>query len=643
MGQATTIEPCSDALSAALASFAKGDVEGARHQLTALTRRPDVAQDMALLAHFQLGVMELNAGEAAQAVHHLTFVRTANPQHPSLSLPLGKALLLSGLPAEALPVLQTAAEEDPRAGPWLARAYLHSGDPKAAVVCFERHLSETQETAECLCDYGLALERSDTREKSLAIFDDVRKLFPTHYEMLLSNAEALRRVHNYPKASQIMQMAARLAPREAKTLHDLGLMLHELGLKDDAEAALSQSLSLQPTAAAYAQLATLHEKANEVSKAWATTTLALRLFPRDPHLHLIAARCERRAGKFADAQSRVLSIVQDMDDHPLRTQALYLLGWLYDDNDNPERAFAMFVEAKRRSALVACGAAVDPQASFSLIRKTAELGASGRFHLPSSPQEDRQRPPVFLVGFPRSGTTLLNQILDSHPRLMALEEQPVLPLTARRVSEWGLRYPEDVVALTPDQITLLRVEYMRLARQYVSCDDTTTLVDKLPLNIVHLPLMLTLFPNAKILFALRHPLSCVLSCFMHDFRLNNAMAHMMSLESIVDLYCKVMQLWLDWRHHHTFAAHTVRYEDVVASLEQEARQLCRFLDVPFAPEMLCYDQHARAKGLINTPSYHQVVQPLYRESVGRWQRYEKFLQPHMASLVPFVRAFGYES
>lgn len=642
MAQATKVEPCSEALSAAMSSFAKGDVEGARRRLTALAHRPDVAQDTALLAHFQLGLMELNAGEIARAVDHLVFVRNVNPQHPSLSLHLGKALLLSGLPTDALPVLRAAAEEDQRAGPWLARAHLHSGDFQEAVACFERHFSETKENAECLCDYGAALEKAGKRELSLAIFDDVRRLFPSHYEALLGNAEALRRAYNHPKASQVLQTAARIAPRDAKTLHDLGLLLHELGLKDDAEAALSQSLALQPTAAAYGQLATLQEKANEVSKAWATTTLALRLFPHDPHLHLIAARCERRAGKFADAQSRVLSILQDMGEHPLRTQALYLLGWLYDGNENPEAAFATFAEAKRRSALAARDAPVDPEASFSLIHKTADVIKSGRFHVRASPQNAPPRSPAFLLGFPRSGTTLLNQILGSHPRLAALEEQPVLPLTARRVSEWGLRYPEDVATLTPDQITLLRAEYMRLARQYAPCDDKTTLVDKLPLNIVHLPLMLTLFPDAKILFALRHPLSCVLSCFMHDFRLNNAMTHMMSLESTVDLYCKVMQLWLDWTHRYTFAAHVVRYEDVVDSLESKARQLCQFLEVPFAPEMLRYDQHARAKGLINTPSYHQVVRPLYRESLERWRRYEKFLQPYTASLSPFVRVFGYK-
>ncbi|HXV73475.1 MAG TPA: sulfotransferase, partial [Sphingomonadales bacterium] len=367
-----------------------------------------------------------------------------------------------------------------------------------------------------------------------------------------------------------------------------------------------------------------------------------RLFPGDPYLHLTLARCERRAGKIAEARARLENILEHAREPALRAQILYQLGWLYDSAGEFAKAFAAYAEAKRLSSENARQAAFDPDVPLTLINKAAALDL-GQLPRVSAPKDarGRARDVAFLVGFPRSGTTLLHQVLDSHPGLVALEEKPVLPLTALRLAEWDLRYPEDLPALSSLQVEELREDYFRLAHEYAAFHADSILIDKLPLNLTHLPFILTLFPSAKIILALRHPWACVLSCFMHDFRLNNAMVHMVSLESIVALYVKVMGLWRGFTAKRAFAAHAVRYEDVVADLAGEARKICAFLDVPFSPEMLKYDQHARAKGLINTPSYHQVVRPVYPDAVMRWRHYEKHLAPYAGALAPFTEAFGY--
>ena len=378
------------------------------------------------------------------------------------------------------------------------------------------------------------------------------------------------------------------------------------------------------------------------SNAWASATLALRVFPGDPYLNLTLARCERRAGKKSEARARLEKTLGQAGDPSIRVQILFQLGWLYDDTGDFDRAFTTYSEAKQLSAEIAKAPAFDADVPISLIKKAAALDLT---RLPRVPFQGggkgEARNVAFLVGFPRSGTTLLNQVLDAHPNLVAIEEKPILPHVSTRLGEWRLRYPEDLSALSPVQVEELRADYFRLARDYVAFDEGSILIDKLPLNITHLPLILTLFPDAKIILALRRPLACALSCFMHNFRLNNAMVHMFSLASITALYASVMGLWRGFVAKRPMAVQAVRYEDVVADLAGEGKKLCEFLGVPFSTAMLKYDQHARAKGLINTPSYHQVVRPLYADSVDRWRHYEKFLAPYAPALEPFAKAFGY--
>ncbi|HLW74332.1 MAG TPA: sulfotransferase [Gammaproteobacteria bacterium] len=165
-------------------------------------------------------------------------------------------------------------------------------------------------------------------------------------------------------------------------------------------------------------------------------------------------------------------------------------------------------------------------------------------------------------------------------------------------------------------------------------------VDKLPLNSVFIPLLRRLFPGARFLFALRDPRDVVLSCFMQSFALNEAMRHFLTLQETAAYYAAVMQVGADSVKRLPEAAHRVRYEDVVQDLEGEARRLLGFLGLPWEPGVLDFQQTAR-KRRINTPSYHQVAQPIYASAKQRWRRYEGQLASVLPVLEPFVKRFGY--
>ena len=165
-------------------------------------------------------------------------------------------------------------------------------------------------------------------------------------------------------------------------------------------------------------------------------------------------------------------------------------------------------------------------------------------------------------------------------------------------------------------------------------------VDKLPLNLVDAGLISLLFPDARIIVALRDPRDAVLSCFMQDFRLNDAMAAFLGRASTAGLYHAVMSLWLHYRTVLALPWMEYRYEDLVADFEGTVRDLLSFVGEPWDPVVLRYREAIPGRA-ISTPSYAAVTSPIHGQAVERWRRYADWLAPEAAVLAPYVAAFGY--
>jgi hypothetical protein len=248
---------------------------------------------------------------------------------------------------------------------------------------------------------------------------------------------------------------------------------------------------------------------------------------------------------------------------------------------------------------------------------------------------DGVRDPVFLIGFPRSGTTLLDQILSSHSGIVCLEESEHFgDALSDVITERGRALAPG--SLSEDDLARVRESYWRR----VDAPTGAIVVDKFPLNIVVLPLIKRVFPNAKIIFALRDPRDVVLSCFQQRFTINAAMAQFLELQWAGAYYDQVMGLFELCRARLGLDLHQVRYEDVVADLRARRGGLCAFLGVGFEPAMLDYRSTALKRD-IATPSARQVIEPLYKRSVERWRRYEEELRPVLPMLAPWAQRYGY--
>jgi hypothetical protein len=246
---------------------------------------------------------------------------------------------------------------------------------------------------------------------------------------------------------------------------------------------------------------------------------------------------------------------------------------------------------------------------------------------------------VFLVGFPRSGTTLLEQVLAAHPDVVAMEERTCLVDSAKEF--FGSNTDLDRLAgLSGAELEPWRQAYWKRVAEAGITPSKRVFLDKMPLNAVFLPLIAKLFPSAKILFALRDPRDVVLSCFRRRFAMNAGMYEFTSLETTCAYYGAVMRLTQVYREKLAMEVFEARHESLLADFESEARRLCDFLGVEFNDEMRGFGARARGQN-IDTPSSAQVARGLSVSGLAQWQRYRPQMETVLPWLAPFVSQFGY--
>ena len=336
-----------------------------------------------------------------------------------------------------------------------------------------------------------------------------------------------------------------------------------------------------------------------------------------------------RAGVDQDAR-RLARVAPSSIDPGTRAR---LLGEAADRLGDAEAAFAAFAEMNRLTAREAA----DPAAAAAAYR--GQISALGARITPEwYAGWWKPRPaPVFLFGFPRSGTTLLDTFLAGHPGTLVLEEKPVLKAAADALGD-----PARLPMIGHDEIVTLRQAYYdALDAIAPAAAEAELVVDKLPLGIADTALAHRLFPNARFIFVERHPCDVVLSGYMTRFDPRGGMANFLTLEDLAELYDVTMEHWRRCREVFPLDVHTIRYERLVADPEGELRPLAGFLGIEWTPRLLDHRASAKARAFIGTPSYAQVGEPIYSRASGRWRRYRRFIEPVLPKLLPWAERMDY--
>lgn len=366
----------------------------------------------------------------------------------------------------------------------------------------------------------------------------------------------------------------------------------------------------------------------------AQATLALR--EKDPsRARALLERLIAAFARSADAQFK-----------PWRADHLYFsLAKVFDRQGKTGDAMSALAEAHSRQLQLAQYAVpelVKPDAE-PLFSATKWIDAATVASWPDHPAPARDQSPIFVAGFPRSGTTMLEQMLDAHPNLQSMDERSYLLNLINYMSRFGLEYPYDLGMLTQAQCEELRQAYWRMTAEVAPRSQGQRLVDKNPLHMLRLPLIMRLFPNSPIILALRHPCDVILSNYMQNFSAKPFTVLCSSIERLAQGYVNAMQSWI--YHADLLKPNLIhsRYEDLLDDFPGNIGRIGEFLGLDDATPMSRFDEHAREKGFISTPSYVGVIEPPNKKAVDRWKRYRPWFEPVLPTLQPLMQHWGYDA
>ncbi len=434
-------------------------------------------------------------------------------------------------------------------------------------------------------------------------------------------------------------------PNQPVALHLLGLITHQTGKKDKAIDLITRALANEPDyAEAHYNYCEILEMTNRTEALREAVNEARKSCPGSAMLTLREAQLLNRDGDYVAARAVLEAPREPTDAARFLEARAHLLGDLCDRLGDGEAAYSSFKEGNRRGGDTPEAKRADARRCLAQIDDLAKRFTSdwiaGWQKLNNS---DGRSDPVFLVGFPRSGTTLLDTILRSHPAISVVEEITAVEKVQHALKRFPGGYPDGLAELDPAHLAALRQVYFAELDKHLEPEDCSAVViDKMPLNIFDAGLIHRIFPEARFVFVQRHPCDCVLSCFMQSFKINDAMANFLNLEDTSRFYDKVMALWQQYQAVLPLDVHTVRYESLIEVFEETLSPLLDFLGVDWDDAVKTYAETARQRRKIKTPSYNQVTQPIYTRARGRWERYREHMQPVLPTLLPWAERFGYD-
>ena len=457
----------------------------------------------------------------------------------------------------------------------------------------------------------------------------------------------LLRLERPAEALEQFEALLKLNPRLPYAHASHGNSLLALGAIVEAEASYQRALALEPDQVlALAGLAHIASGRGAYPEARTWAEKALALVPGYPDAVMSLAAAELGERQKPQAEARIRALLTDPRLAPLEhAYANGLLGDILDAENRPPEAFAAYTACNRELQRLYADRFRMEANALEYVRSMTRCYERARpqgwnTRAPLGPDPSCARGHVFLLGFPRSGTTLLEVILEGHPDVVSLEEKESL---IDSVNEF-MRRPEDLERLyraTPAVLESLRAAYWRrVAGEGVDVAGKM-FVDKYPFNTLKLPLIARLFPEAKILFACRDPRDIVLSCFRHRFKMSAPIYELLSIEGAARYYDAVMQLLIRLTSALTLEPCLVRHEDLVTEFAREMKRICTFLGLEWTPAMGDFALRTKGRAVL-TPSTAQLVRGLNTEGLGQWRRYRAQLALVLPTLEPWVKRFYYD-
>jgi tetratricopeptide (TPR) repeat protein len=598
----------------------------------------------------RLASQDLEKSDYAAAEAKALRVLGVNQEHTGAWTVLGMVLHAKGRHDDAIRVFNSLTLKDPESAEHWANLGVVLRDAKRldeALVVYERAVALAPPTARTLYNVGLIqIERLDYIA-AYAVLKRARELAPTDAWIRCTFAQCCYDVGNFEEAVEALDGWQAFDGLTPQNITEMAYLLVTMGEPKRAQPAIDW-LGAHPPAGGRAALtlANVLERINRLDEARSTLERAKGSMGSgrlDPDLVLAEAVLNQRQHRDDEAHRLLSHALETPPEFIRRHNLLFPLAQSLDALGRYEEAFAALTQAHLSQAAYLEAALGKTPAEESPTIALTSRGVSSE-DLAGWDAEDappQSESPIFIVGFPRSGTTLLEQTLDAHPALVSMDEQPFLNRAVDQVQSYGLAYPAELGNLTPPQLQNIRAQYWKRVDRKVQLQVGQRLVDKNPFNLLRLPLIRRLFPNARTLLIVRHPCDVMLSCFFQHFRAPDLAMLCRDLPTLADAYRRSFDFWYQQVPLLGTATYELKYERFVTDFPVEVARLAEFLELPWNDALLAPGEHARAKGYISTPSYTQVVEPVSSKPVGRWKNYERYFQDVLPALEPYLRRWDY--
>ncbi len=571
--------------------------------------------------------MALHAERKSEtALGHLMVAREASPESAMVLNNLAKVQMALGRHDDAIDSFRlalTAAPDDSDILTNFANLLSELGRYDEAIPLYRHALDENRRNGAVLYYLGVALLFTHRPTEAVPVLEQATALAPNHAEALFKLANAYAEIGELDKSIEHYTRVLRHAPNSANVLVNLGNALFERGRLKTAAHTFQRAISIEPKDPfTYIDLGNVEESLGRISSAEQSFRGAIVHDPANGPAHQALARIK----KFKPGDPDLLALERLHADPKLRgdnrTSICFALAKAYDDVGDADRAFQVLSEANKR---VRDGMSYDIEEHRQLYAAIAGAFDADTIERLSGVGDPSSRP-IFVLGMPRSGTTLVEQILSAHPHVHGAGELTVLPRLVQRIGdETGRMFPEFVRAQPPEA-------FAAWGRRYVDELAATTpaslfAVDKLPANHRLIGFIHAILPNAVIVHCRRHPVATCFSCFQQQFTGQQRFSY--DLEELGHFYRLYDDLMAHWHRVLPGKIIDVRYEDLIADQEGQSRRLLEWIGLEWNAGVLAFDKLDRP---VTTASSAQVRRPLYNDAKERWRLYERHLGPLLTSL-----------
>ncbi len=574
-------------------------------------------------AWMMLGNLNGALGDIVEAEKCCRNAIELNPQMVNAHANLGNALMAQNRFTEAASSFLEATDLQPDLAPaWfmLGKAKYRLGLWLDAEVAFRKAVEFNPAWTEACLLLGNVLQFMGRFHEAVQQYEILIQNQVDHSEAYYRLAVSLSSMGKIDEAEACCRSALKLQPDYISALNSLSMILTSQGRTDEALKCCNRVLKIKPDDInAACMAANIYEQSGDVHKAYKYLRPHVETGRKHLNLALAFAAVSKELGFYEQA----IVMMEDLLDHAHdltntgRRNLCFMLGKLCDATRQYDRAFGYYQR----------GNELRPTA-FNQHKYKAEIDASIRiqsadFFTKMPKSSNKSERPIFIVGMPRSGTSLVEQVLASHPDMYGAGELSKIGGLARSLVELlslNKPYPEIIKYVSDEVIEYCADQYL----QYINDMDSDSLrvIDKMPGNYFYLGFIELLFPNARIIHCMRNPLDSCLSCYFQDFFQNMDWCY--DQENLAAYYRGYEKLMNHWKQVLNIPIMDIHYEDLVEDQEKVSRELVEFCALDWTDDCL---QFHKTKRFVPTASYDQVRKPIYKKSVARWRNYEQYIGP----------------